>query len=600
MGLPYLRSAIAQQAGQEQYRLLAGGFAVLLLSLALLFRRRSAVLIPLATASLSVVWLLGGMAFLGIPLNVLTAAVPVLLVIIGSTEDVHLLAEYYAAASGRCGRSAAIRRMARRLGLAVGLTFLTSCLGFVAVSTNPIGLVREFGLVAAVGLAVNFVLTILLVPILLGMLGEQTARSRPRAGADHTRRPPGVSARRLLAHRRLIIGAGLAATAGFGYLAVSLHIDNSMFRYLPTGSEAHQRAAAMQRDLAGIHTFQIVVDGHIDGAFERVRYLEELRRIQRHIDRHSPFDHSLSFADYMAVLNSAVNDSGEPGLPERDAVVETLMLFVDAADVREFLSADASKASIVVRHGIAASHELRAAVQRLAAQLDVEVDPDLEVTITGQSVLASEAAGDLARGQIKSLSLILLAVFIVVSLLFMRAMAGLIAALVAGVPMVALFGIMGAAGIPLDSATSMIAAIAVGVGVDHTVHVMVRYRHHLGGGAESLDAIVRTLQDEARPIGAASLALALGFATLTLSEFLPVYWFGLLSAAMVVFGLLASITLAPALLSYVRLSTVWDLPGSRPPRDASGRAATNDRTGRRSAAHRRRVLISGTGPTSQP
>ena len=94
-------------------------------------------------------------------------------------------------------RRRAVRSMAHRLGLAVGLTFITSYIGFLAVGANPISLVREFGLVASTGLAINFFLTALLVPVLLGIFGEQTnphrpwdatnllVRSPPRVGSEH-------------------------------------------------------------------------------------------------------------------------------------------------------------------------------------------------------------------------------------------------------------------------------------------------------------------------------------------------------------------------------------------------------------------------------
>ena len=58
------------------------------------------------------------------------------------------------------GRLRAVRYMARRIGLAVGLTFLTSCLGFLSVSANPIQLVREFSLVATLALSINFLITL--------------------------------------------------------------------------------------------------------------------------------------------------------------------------------------------------------------------------------------------------------------------------------------------------------------------------------------------------------------------------------------------------------------------------------------------------------
>ena len=154
--------------------------------------------------------------------------------------------------------------------------------------------------------------------------------------------------------------------------------------------------------------------------------------------------------------------------------------------------------------------QLRAAVKDLEAFIAANLDPDLSVKITGQSVLASNAVNDLVFGQIKSLALVVIVIFAVVSLLFVTLKAGLIAVIVNVFPIVGLFGVMALTGIPLDSATSMIAAIAVGVGVDHTMHFMVRYNQHFNGSADELTAVARTIADEAKPIGTATLALGSG------------------------------------------------------------------------------------------
>ena len=115
----------------------------------------------------------------------------------------------------------------------------------------------------------------------------------------------------------------------------------------------------------------------------------------------------------------------------------------------------------------------------------------------------------------------------------------------------------------MDSATSMIAALAVGIGVDHTMHFMVRYNLHARLQQSELDAVALTVRDEARPIGAATLALSAGFATLALSSFPPILYFGTLSAITMIFSFLATFVLTPVLLSYVRLNTLWEILGTR-------------------------------------
>jgi hypothetical protein len=563
IGLPYVRSAIAEAVSAEQYKIIAAAFAVLLGVLLIVFRKPTAALIPFVTASLSVIWLLGGMAVLSVPLSVLTAVVPILLVIIGSTEDVHLLAEYYRGLADGMTRRRAIRQMTRRLSLAIGLTFITSYVGFLAVGANPITLVREFGLVASSGLAINFFLTAILVPVLLGILGETSVRRETRWTGAMYRMASALIGKVILSHRKLFLILCVAITLGCLTSAASLNVNNSILNYLAPDSPVQQRIEQLKAKLAGLYTLQIVVDGHVDEIFERAHYLGELEQIQAFVDRHPLLDHSNSFADYVAMLNSAVNDTGEPELPYEDDVAATLMLFIGPGDVTEYLSEDRSRASIVVRHSIAESARLSLVLDDIRTHIAEQTDPDLVVTITGESVLSDNAVSYLMSGQVRSLVFIVTAIFAVVAVLFLTSKAGLIAVLVNLFPTAALFGVMGAANIPLDSATSMIAAIAVGVGIDHTMHFMVRYNQHFRSGTDRITAVLNTVRDEASPIGTATIALAAGFATLALSGFPPIYYFGLLSAMTMLFAFLATFVLAPILLSYVPLITLWDTLGTK-------------------------------------
>ncbi|MDJ0740362.1 MAG: efflux RND transporter permease subunit [Gammaproteobacteria bacterium] len=563
IGLPYVRSAIADTVAAEQVQTIAAALLVLVVVLFLLFRRLSALLIPVITASLSIVWLLGGMAALGIPLTILTAIVPVLLIIVGSTEDVHLLAETFDGQREGLALQRAIRRTVRRLGLAIGLTFVTSYLGFLAIGANPIALVRDFGLVSSTGLAINFFITATLVPILLRLLGSPTTTDRVRWGAVLFDNVSRRITRVILAYRRSVLVASLLLLSGLLYLAASVEINNDILSYFGPESPVQQRATTLKNELSGIYTLQIVVDGHIDNAFERPAFLEELHEIQNFIAEHPRLDHSNSFADYIALLNSAVNDTGTPELPYDDDVVENLTLFINPGDADEYISSDLSVANILVRHGISESAVLGEVIKELEDFVDRRIDKDLAVTITGESVLTKNAVGYLMKGQLRSLMIVLVAIFIVVSLLFLTVKAGVIAVAVNLFPIAALFALMGYFGIPVDSATSMIAALAVGIGVDHTMHFMVRYSLHARRQQNERHAVSLTLQDEARPIGAATLALSAGFATLALSGFPPIFYFGVLSAITMIFSFLATFVLAPVLLSYIRLNTLWEILGTR-------------------------------------
>ncbi|MEN8166414.1 MAG: cyclic nucleotide-binding domain-containing protein, partial [Pseudomonadota bacterium] len=159
----------------------------------------------------------------------------------------------------------------------------------------------------------------------------------------------------------------------------------------------------------------------------------------------------------------------------------------------------------------------------------------------------------------KSLGLMLLVIFVVISLLFLNMKAGLLAIVPNLLPVVMLFGVMGFAGIPLDSGTSMIAAIALGICVDNTMHFMVRYNRELARRKDATRAIEATMRAEAMPITTATIALSLGLGVLIFSSFTPIACFGLLSSMVILLAYYANFFVTPILLSATRLTSLWDL-----------------------------------------
>ena len=560
VGLPYVRTAISKQIFKDTRLITGAAVMVLLLSLLVTLRRTSGVLVPVLNSGLSIIWTLGGLVAVGLPLNVMTALVPVLLIVVGSTEDVHLVTEYYKGVGAGYGRLRAVRYMARRIGLAVGLTFLTTDLGFLSISTNPSHLVREFSLVATVGLSANFLITLMLTPVYLRFLGERRV-SAHLSSSRSTHRQPWVTriGALILRHRMALFAIGACLLAVSVYGALSLRVNNSLLDYFADDTPIKQRVLQMHRDLSGVETFSVVLDARVKGTFERVNYLKELQKIQGYLIRDPAFDYSVSFADFVALLNSTVNDTGVPELPSEDQVVETLLFFVKHQDVKEYISADYSKASILVRHNISGSSDLASALRGLKAFITANIDPGLDVSITGESILTGDAADYLSSAQIRSLGLMLTAIFAVVALLFANPLAGLLAVMVNVVPLMGLFGAMGYLGMALDSATTMIGAIALGVCVNHTLHFMIRYNQRLKSERDESAAVLATLRDEAAPMTAASLALAAGVGSFAFSSFIPIANFGLLTALVMLLAYLANFVFTPMLLSFVRLITLWDL-----------------------------------------
>jgi uncharacterized protein len=144
-----------------------------------------------------------------------------------------------------------------------------------------------------------------------------------------------------------------------------------------------------------------------------------------------------------------------------------------------------------------------------------------------------------------------------VTLVFLSWRAGAAAVIANLTPVVMVFAVMGLFGITLNLGTCMIAAISIGMAVDNTINLMVRYHDDLRRRREEKAALRDTIEAEFKPIVLSGLAMAGGFLALGVSSFVPMQQFGLLSALVMFLACAGDLIITTALLGNIRVITLW-------------------------------------------
>lgn len=563
VGFPQVRAEIADRIFAEQLALLPLALAALLIALFLLLRQLLDILTPLVTAGVSILWTFGLMGWLGVPVNVVTSTIPILLIVVGSTEDIHLLAEFRRIQRQGADSSTALAAMARKMGRTVLLTFVTTYIGFFSVGFSGIEALSQFGLVASTGLLFNFIVTVVFIPAVLSLAGHHQLDGGRRLLEAPSRAWPERYWRFLCAYRWQV-GAALTLTT----LLAATGIPRIAMNHNPTDSlGADSAVAAHIADLnarfAGLESFSVVVESGIQDTFLQARYLDEVAEVQRFIQGLMPDGSVTSFADYLSLINNALLETEDAGLPQSNDEIAELMIFLDHERVETYVSEDYSRARIIVRHAITDAAALDALLSAIEGFMREHTDPGLRTRITGDSVLSLSATHSMIVGQLQSVLLILTFFVLIVSFIFTDLRVGLLAAVPNVFPIVLLFGFMGYADIPLNIGTTMAAAIAIGIAVDDTLHFMLRYNQELRTSKSQQLAMHETIREEALPVVSTSVALCAGFLVLAQSGFEPVAQFGLLSALVIGSALLADFVITPLIISSLRLVTLWDLLSSR-------------------------------------
>ena len=540
--------------------------AGLLVAAILLFLRSAfAALVPLVTSGLSLVWTFGVMGWMGIPLNILCAMLPSLVVVIGSTEDTHMIATYFQGLENaeQDRRKAATRYMLKHMGVPILLTVLTTTLGFASNIFSGMGIIRDFAIASTFAIAANGVITLLFVPIVLTLMGPKRP---PMSGSAHrVGGIPGMFVRVFGFTNRRFPGAVLILTAilcaFFVYQLSKLHVTNDPLSYFRQDRKLIRDIHRIHRDLSGMKIFFVTLESDRDRAFLDPENIRKLDEIQQFMEKQGIFDRSISLADHLALINREFH-GGDPeydAVPDKRDLVAQYLLFFHRRDLESYVSQDYRRANIVVRHNVGDSNTLNRHIRELREVAGSIAGGRIRVHVVGENLMINAASESLMLAQVKSLVLLLGVIFLIMSAMFTSFKGGLIALVPNLIPIVMMFGIMGFLKIPLNPGTAMVAVIAIGIAIDGTIHLLSRYNDLCRRTSDYEGAVHATVVAEATPMVTTSLALALGFGILLKSEFAVIAQFGALSAATMLFALFANLLITPIIMTRVRVIGLYQI-----------------------------------------
>jgi len=561
IGNPYLRTQISDMMNLDMKRLIPLSVLVLFLALMLTTRSMSGAVLPMLTAGISVLLTAGFMSIVQIPVNILTIIVPSLIIVIGSTEDIHLLSEYFEGVKLKGNRNLAIHFMISKMGTVVLVTSLTTFLGFLSICINNITILRQFGMAASFGLFVNPVVTCLATPVYLRFFGPVKT---PRETSLHSLlfvRMADKIAYLVSTRKRTVLWIVLGLSVVIGAFSVNVRLDNDIVGLFKKDSSVVQRISEMSQELPGAQTFFIRIEGGYEGLFKDPKNLAEIALIQEFIKEKSEFDLSVSLVDMIKLIHREMSGGDQTSytLPSTAEKISQYLLFVEDDALERYVTPDFSELNIMVRHNLNSSHQQKKAIVELKAFIDSKLNPHFKYELTGNSILTLNAADSIAEGQVKSIALLLFIIFIIMSVMFLNIKAGFLSLIPNVIPIVVNFGIMGIFSIPLNVGTAMVAVIAIGISVDDTIHFMTRYNTEMHKAKDQEQALRVCLKTELQPVFSTSIALALGFIVLSVSNFVAIIHFGILSAIVMLVAFMNDILITPILLSSTRLLTLWDI-----------------------------------------
>lgn len=484
----------------------------------------------LLSCGTALLWGVGALGWLGVEMNVISIALPILILALSFSDAVHVGIE-----QGHQIRQASkhpIRATLVRMGPAVLLTSLTTAIAFISLTFSGSELIVEMGIggavaVIAASLGVLCASAILATTILYvlrrdhlgGIRGPATKpffdwQWLPRLG---------------LRNPSLTIAAGMAVTliACLGYLSADTRF--SFFENVTSSDNLRPAMERIARDLGPTSSVLIPVTVNNDDPLELAQAVAKNVRSVREVST------TLSLADLAktAAKSNTTLDELLAQMPPK------LRGSIDGTETGQLL--------VTVPFSYENSDQTRALATHIEAALAADTAQISGATarVTGPEVMSAFVSAEMISALSLSLIISVLAAGVIIAIWMRSLRAGLLALAPNLLPVAVVGGLLGLTGVGISFAAGIVLTLAFGIAVDDTIHVMNRYR--LATGAPDV-RVKNAMRNVTPPMVVTTLVLVAGLSGTIAASLPSVVEFGLLSIAVFGVALIADLVFLPALI----------------------------------------------------
>jgi len=571
----------------------AGILVFIIATLALIFRRIRFVVLPLITCALCLVIILGFLSWIDWRLTVISSNFVLLLLIITLALTIHLIVRYRELQSNNpeSNQHKLVSQTVISMAKPCLYTVLTTIVAFTSLVVSDIRPVIDFGWMMTMGISLALVIAFIIIPAGMVLLGKGPHTSLQDNSSAFTAKFAWLTEH----YGTLILLTALSLAALSAYGISKLEVENRFIDYFRSDTEIYRGMETIDTALGGTTPLDIIIQAPV---FDEptINDIEEFEST----DDDYFLDDDYAFEDEYGDMEEELAQDDASGLAESYwfssaglADLEKLQTFIDAQPevgkvnslvqlyavardlsnrdlndleiaimrqslsdeiyqqmVAPYLLEDIDEARIQLRAmetgGQLRRAELLEKIHQYAID-EVGIAPE-NIRFTGILVLYNNMLQSLYKSQIVTLGAVFIGIMIMFLVLFQSVKISIIAILPNFLAAGIVLGSMGIFGIPLDMMTITIAAITVGIGVDHAIHYLTRFKREFSFDSNYIGAMHRAHASIGQALFYTSITIIVGFSILALSNFIPSVYFGLLTGLAMLAALLGSMTLLPQLI----------------------------------------------------
>lgn len=512
--------------------------------------------ISLSGIGISLAAFMGLLAVFGRELSVMSALYPVLILIVGSSDVIHLVSKYLDAYTGEANKNEVMIRVVKEVGMATFLTSATTAVGFATLFTSKLAVIRDFGINAGLGVMLAYVIVMIFIPCVLLLFNG--AKLKKRSLSSDVIHRFALSAYQASYHRPGRVLAIIAASTMICVYGLSLvTTDYKITENLPRGEKVTLDFVYFEKEFFGFRTFEIALKTKGEHKVYDYNFIREMEKIENKIKSFSNIQSTTSILDLIKSLYMVENANDRkyyriPPNEETYTAIQPILQKIGRNEFNIMVNRSGTATRISCKIEDIGADEIKKINQAFDAWVDANVDKEiLSVKRTGTSLILDKNSEYITSNIFQGLILSMILISLLMSLVTKNIKMLMVSLVPNVLPLLFAGALLGFFGIELEAGISIIFAVIFGIAVDDTIHFIARYNQCRNAGMEVEESIHQTFLDTGKALVITTVILFFGFMVMLFSKNPASVTVGVLIAFTLISALLCDLYLLPLLIRKV-------------------------------------------------
>lgn len=518
-----------------------------------MYRSLSIAALTIVVGAIASVWAVAATGVVFGKITILVAAVPLLIMVISTSDTIHLVSAYTKELAKGLDREQALVQVIQDVGGACVLTSLTTLVGFLSLLLIPVTAIRHLAVTAGVGVAVALILAVTLVPIGIVWLRFTAPYERSRTSSLAN-----TLVGRLIAtcswittsYPRTVVGLHLIGLVVAIYYAMGLQFDPNLTQRFQPNHPMPVSIDYFNTNFCGTNVVELFVEGDSKELLAPEN-LEKLQVLQNKLLAIPEIQSVTGPNDLFFLVNRIVGYQSNTGLPPTLLAAQTSIQLLERLQpemIRAMVSPDGTQLRITAYTSLSGFFEVLELSKRISTIAQEQLPTSLSAEVSGVMPVIAQSVETIVDSQFSGLVFCFVVVLMIVMLAVRSLRLGLISLPPNVLPLLALAGWLSYRSPTIDSDFIIIFTIAFGIAVDDTVHFLHRYDVEFSRWGDRRKAVESAYQYSGNAIVQTTVVLGMGLMPLALSNYLTIWMLGTYLVLTLVLAVLADLLLLPALI----------------------------------------------------